>query len=39
MDALMEARAQLKPLAAHYGVAKFTLMPLMIKAVSLALAE
>ena len=39
MDALLACRATLKPLAAKYGIAKFTLMPLMIKATSLALAE
>ena len=38
MDALMAARMQLKPLAEAYGVPKFTLIPLMIKATSLALA-
>jgi len=39
MDNLMACRMQLKPLAEKYGVAKFTLMPLIIKATSLALAE
>ena len=38
MDALLEVRKQLKPLAEGYGF-KFTLMPLLIKATSLALAE
>jgi 2-oxoisovalerate dehydrogenase E2 component (dihydrolipoyl transacylase) len=39
MDALMTARLELKELAAKYGVSKFTLMPMLIKATSLALAE
>ncbi len=39
MDALMAARNQLKEVAAKFGVAKFTLMPMMLKATSLALAE
>ena len=39
MDALMAARLELKELAAKYGVSKFTLMPMLIKATSLALAE
>jgi len=39
MDELMAVRQQLKPLAEKYGIPKFTLMPLMIKATSLALAE
>jgi len=39
MDALMAARMELKEVAAKYGVPKFTLMPLLIKATSLALAE
>ena len=39
MDALMAARLELKERAAKYGVSKFTLMPMLIKATSLALAE
>lgn len=39
VDALMEVRKTLKPLAEKYGADKFTMMPLMLKAASLALAE
>ena len=39
MDELIATRAVLKPLAEKYGVSKFTLMPLMIKAMSCALSE
>jgi len=39
MDALMEARLEMKEHAAKLGVPKFTLMPLLMKATSLALAE
>jgi len=39
MDALIAARKALIPIAEKYGVAKFTLMPLKIKAASLALSE
>ena len=39
MDALMAARAEMKDAAAAVGVPKFTLMPLLMKATSLALAE
>lgn len=39
MDNLMAARMELKAVAAKYGVAKFTMMPLLIKAMSMALAE
>ena len=39
MDGLMAVRQQLKPLAEQHGIPKFTLMPLMLKATSLALAE
>jgi len=39
MDNLIACRMQLKPLAEKYGVSKFTLMPLIIKATSMALAE
>lgn len=37
MDDLAAVRQQLKPIAAEYGVPKFTLMPLIVKATSLAL--
>ena len=37
MDELMEARQTLKAAAAELGQPKFTLMPLMVKAASLAL--
>lgn len=36
MDALIAARMELKAAAAKYGVAKFTLMPLLIKATSVS---
>jgi len=39
MDALMEVRQQLKQVALDKGLGKFTLMPLIVKATSLALAE
>merc|ERR1719238_2037702 len=39
MDNLMATRMALKPIAERYGVPKFTLMPLIVKATSLALAE
>ena len=39
MDNLMATRMALKPIAERYGVPKFTLMPLILKATSLALAE
>jgi 2-oxoisovalerate dehydrogenase E2 component (dihydrolipoyl transacylase) len=39
MDALAAARQELKAVAAAHGLSKFTLMPLIVKATSLALAE
>lgn len=39
MDELAIVREQLKPLAAESGIKKFTLMPLIVKATSLALAR
>jgi len=39
MDAVMAMRLELKELAAKYGVPKFTLMPILLKATSLALSE
>ena len=39
MDELIACRLALKPLAERYGVAKFTLMPLILKATSCALEE
>lgn len=39
MDELMKARQLLKPMAAEHGVPNLTLMPLLVKATSLALAE
>jgi len=39
MDAIMEARTEMKGYAAQLGVPKFTLMPLLMKATSFALAE
>jgi len=37
MDALMAARQQIKAAAAEAGLPKFTLMPLIVRATSLAL--
>jgi 2-oxoisovalerate dehydrogenase E2 component (dihydrolipoyl transacylase) len=39
MDELMALRKVLKPMAAAHGVPNFTLMPLLVKATSLALSE
>ncbi|KAL1507986.1 hypothetical protein AB1Y20_007588 [Prymnesium parvum] len=39
MDAIMAARGEMKEFAASLGVPKFTLMPLLMKATSLALAD
>jgi len=39
MDELLSVRKQMKELAPKYGVAKFTLMPLIVKATSLALSQ
>ena len=39
MDAVIAARKEILPLAAELGLAKFTLMPLILKATSLALAQ
>eukprot|EP00320_Phaeocystis_rex_P003939 CAMPEP_0119079538 /NCGR_PEP_ID=MMETSP1178-20130426/107615_1 /TAXON_ID=33656 /ORGANISM="unid sp, Strain CCMP2000" /LENGTH=91 /DNA_ID=CAMNT_0007062063 /DNA_START=18 /DNA_END=290 /DNA_ORIENTATION=+ len=39
MDELMALRKLLKPIAAAHGVPNFTLMPLLVKATSLALSE
>lgn len=39
MDELMSVRQQMKALAATHGVSKFTLMPLIVKATSVALSQ
>ena len=39
MDELMKVRQQIKPLAQAAGLPNFTLMPLLVKATSLALAD
>merc|ERR1712039_367447 len=39
MDELVAVREKLKPLAAELGLPKFTLMPLIVKATSLALTQ